>query len=185
MAKKITNKKTTSEKITDQTATQNDILPDVCRLKHIAIDKELDGMKHNAEKRHEEIKSMIGSLQEIIKEDAKISHGNLKDKIVLTEKTIGDKIDSLSAFDDTLKGNGTPGVWESIRSLTKTVKVIMSILIIIVIFELGGSWSRINWQSLREKIWGPPQTKQIEPAEKKEEAILPPVIEKKEKESDE
>ena len=144
--------------------------PAVCQLKHMAVDKEFENIKENAERRHEEIKSMIDGLQKNIKQNIKVSNANLKDKIILTEKTIGDKIDSLSEFDDTLKGNGAPGVWESIRSLNKIIKCLGIILCAIVILELGGSWNKIDWKSLRIKIWGPPQTKQIEPEKSVKEA---------------
>ncbi len=163
MTKKITKDKSTSRKAADHNTILSEALPEICKLKHDVIDKEFQNIKIGENKRHEELKDMIGSLRNIIKEEVKESHANLKDKIVLTEKIIGNKIDSLSAFDDTLKGNGSPGVWESIRSLNKTVKIIMSILTIIVIFELGGSWNRINWDSLREKIWRTPEIKQVEP----------------------
>jgi len=168
MAKKTTKRKSTPSKAADHNDSTPDVLPEVCKIKHDVIDREFQSVKDGEAKRHLEIKKMIESLEDSIKEDVKESHTNLKDKIVLTEKTIGDKIDSLSAFDDTLKGNGSPGVWESIRSLNKTVKIIMSILMIIVIFELGGSWSKINWESLRERIWGSPETKQVEEVKTKE-----------------
>jgi hypothetical protein len=173
MAKKTTKDSTPN----DHSDVLEGMTPIVCQLKHVAIDKEFENIKSDAEKRHDEIKSMIESLQETISQDVETSHTNLKDKIVLTEKTIGDKIDSLSDFDDTLKGNGTPGIWESVRSLNKTVKIIMSILIIIVIFELGGSWSKINWDSLREKIWGSPEAKQVE-TDRNETAVMSKEIEK-------
>jgi len=175
---KTTTRKTTKSNNVDQGVIPSEVLPEICKMKHDVIDKEFNNIKNDADRKHEEIKEMILSFRDSIKEDVSKSHSNLKDKIVLTEKTIGDKIDSLSEFDDTLKGNGSPGVWESIRSLNKSVKIIVSILIIIVTFELGGSWSRINWDTLREKLWGTPETNQVEPVEKKEGEMYPVVIEK-------
>ncbi len=151
MAKK--QRKATSS---EQPDTSDETTSIVCRLKHEAIDKEFDAIKIDEDRRHEEIKELIKTVKEEIVKDVKTSHDNLKDKIVLVDKTVGDKIDSLSDFDDTLKGNGKPGVWESIRSLNKMVKVLISIMSIIVILELGGSVNKINWDKLREKIWGPP-----------------------------
>lgn len=161
MAKRTTDKKSTPENADDQ------FNNDVCKLKHIVIDKEFGNMKDDGERRHEEIKTMIENLQKAIKQDVKNSHINLKDKIVLTEKIIGDKIDSLTEFDDTLKGNGAPGIWESIRSLNRAVKIIISIMIIMVIFELGGTWSRLNWDVIRKKLGISPKTKQEEKVEGK------------------
>jgi hypothetical protein len=180
MAKKTTRSKSTSGEAAKKSNVPSDAVPEICKLKHDVIDKELLEIKRDEDRRHEELKKMIGSLQDTIKEDVKESHSSLKDKIVLTEKTIGEKLDKLSIFDDTLKGNGTPGVWESIRSLNKSVKIIMSILIIIVIFELGGSWSKINWESLRERIWGSPDTKQVEPVKEEVKTVEEKKVEKKE-----
>jgi len=125
------------------------ITPDVCRLKHIAIDKEFENIKTDSQIRHEEIKSLIDSLQENIKKDMHNSNDNLKDKIVLTEKIIGDKIDSLSEFDDTLKGNGTPGVWESIRSLKWRVGTNLTLMIIILILVLGGDFRGVTFEKVK------------------------------------
>jgi len=168
MAKK-TKKDNTSNNHSDS---PEDIAPEVCQLKHIAIDKELENIKNDTERRHDEIKSMINTLQDNIKKDIKVSNTNLKDKIILTEKTIGDKIDSLSEFDDTLKGNGTPGVWENIRENKKAigntrtigywfVGVFTAIIIVLAIITIGGEWQGLSKEkkSLRLK------TKEVEPKE--------------------
>ena len=165
MAKKTTKKKST---IDDQSNILDQMTPAVCQLKHIAIDKELESIKDQAEKRHEEIKSIIGTLQEGIKKDVEASHDNLKDKIVLTEKTIGDKIDSLSAFDDTLKGNGKPGVWESIRMLKWKFTAMISLLVVITIILIGGSVKGVTKEKIK-KFFGygsTTTTKKVEPAKK-------------------
>lgn len=156
MTKKATSKKSTPETIDDQFNTE------ICNLKHVAIEKEFENIKTDAERRHEEMKGMIISLQENIKKDVETSHDNLRDKIVLVDKTVGDKIDSLSEFDDTLKGNGNPGIWESIRSIKIMIKILITIVTFIIILELGGSINRINWDVIKEKLWGPPKTKQVE-----------------------
>ena len=156
MAKKKSKKEKTSQNIDDQFNIE------ICNLKHIAIDKEFQSLKTDADKRHEELVGIIQASQDNIKEDVKASNVNLKDKIVLIEKTIGDKIDSLSEFDDTLKGNGAPGIWESIRSINRMIKIIFAVLLIIITLELGGTWNRINWESIRKKFGISPETKQVE-----------------------
>jgi hypothetical protein len=145
-----------------QPDTLADITPIVCRLKHEAIDKELEAIKDNTEKRHEEMKSMIDSLQDNIKKDIEASNDNLKDKIVLTEKSIGEKLDKLSNFDDTLKGNGTPGVWESIRALTWKFRLMIAMLSIMLILFIGGNIKGVTWNRIRAFFGGKVESKQVE-----------------------
>jgi len=152
------------------TTKPEDLTPIVCQLKHEAIDKEFSNIKIDADRRHEEIKSMIKALHKELKKDVKTSHANLKDKIILTDKTVGDKIDSLSEFDDTLKGNGTPGVWENIRSINRMVKILISIVTIIIILELGGSVNRIDWDVIRDKFKRPPAA-QVEPVKEPDKKL--------------
>ena len=150
-----------------------EMTPVVCRLKHIAIDKEFENIKENAKRRHEEMRSMIDGLQENIKKDIKVSNTNLKDKIILTEKTIGDKIDSLSKFDDTLKGNGTPGIWESIRNLRWQIRGMISFIVIVVVLWVGGSIKGITMEKIKNKFgFGSAKTKQVESAKPIEETKL-------------
>lgn len=170
MAKKTTGKK-------DATP-MDDFNPIMCQLRHEGVEKDFIAIKTDAGRRHEEIKELITSVKKEIIKDTKASHINLRDKIVLVDKTVGDKIDSLSEFDDTLKGNGTPGVWENIRSLNRMMKVLLSIVTIIVILELGGSVNRLNWNKIKEKIWGP-VIKQVEPTDK-QAAQVEADLEKKE-----
>ncbi len=166
MAKKKSEKEKTSQNTNEQFDNSTQFNTEICKLKHIAIDKEFQSLKTDADKKHEELVRIIQTSQDNIKEDVRASNANLKDKIVLTEKIIGDKIDSLSEFDDTLKGNGTPGIWESIRSINRMIKIICGVLLIIIILELGGSWNRINWESIRKKFGISPETKQVESEEK-------------------
>ena len=133
----MTKKKTTSS---EQPDSLKEITSIVCQLKHEAIDKEFENIKN----------------------DIKTSNINLKDKIVLVEKTIGDKIDSLSDFDDTLKGNGTPGIRESVRNIKRDVRIIIALLVIFI----GGSVSGVSLKTIKEKIFGQ-KTEQVEPTIKK------------------
>ncbi len=141
-----------------------EFIPEICELKHNNIDKDIKDIKEDVEEiknekneQHEEIKEMI---MELSKEIA-TSHMNLKNKIVLVNKTMGDKIDDLNEFDKKLKGNGDPGIWESVRNIKRNIKIIMCTITIILILSLGGSYRGISLKSIKEKI-GIDKTKQVE-----------------------
>ena len=152
MAKKTASKKNTPKETPTSSDNIDKFNVKICEFKHEVIEKEFKNIKTDAEKRHEEIKNI---LQE--------SQNNLKDKIILTEKILGEKIDKLSDFDDTLKGNGKPGVWESIRLLNKSVKIIIGILVLIVILNLGGNFRGLTWEKIKDKIgMSNTETKQVD-----------------------
>ena len=134
-----------------------DFNPDVCKLKHKAIDKELEERKQLFEKNHQELKDMILGLKKDMKED----NDNLKNKIILTEKNIGDKIDALDDFDDSLRGNGNPGVWETLRLNKWQIRIIFLILSIIIILALGGNFKGITKDKIKDRFTPAPQ-KQVD-----------------------
>lgn len=156
MAKKESGKKETSQNIDEQ------FNSGICKLKHIAIDKEFQIIKDDSDIRHAELVELIQNLQNNIKGSVKESHDNLKDKIVLTEKIIGDKIDSLSEFDDTLKGNGDPGVWESIRALTWKFRLMITMLFIMFILFIGGNVKGVTWNKVKSVFGWKVESKQVE-----------------------
>jgi hypothetical protein len=118
-----------------------DFLPKICRIKHEVIDKEIKEIKEEQKKVRESEQEIKLKLQSL-KEDNK----NLKDKIVLSEKRIGDKIDNLVTFDDGLKGNGKPGIWENIRTIKRT----QYILIGFVVIMLGGRFFGISFDNVKD-----------------------------------
>lgn len=126
---------------------------EMCKFKHKAIDQDFEDLKSDREKMHEEIKGMILSLKSDIKDEIKESvensHNNLRDKIVLTQKTLGDKIDALNEFDDTLKGNGDPGVWETLRNFTWKLRVLFALIVLIIILVLGGNFRGITLEKIK------------------------------------
>ncbi len=156
MAKKESGKKKTSQSIDEQFNSE------ICNLKHIAIDKEFQAVKDDASVKHAEIVELIQSLQDNIKKNVQDSHDNLKDKIILTEKIIGDKIDSLSEFDDSLKGNGTPGVWESIRALTWKFRLMIAMLSLMLILFIGGNIKGVTKEKVKAFFGWKTETKQVE-----------------------
>lgn len=162
MVKKATSDKNTSQDI-DERSHKMAEFNSVCKLKHEVIDKEFENIKTDADRRHGEIKDLIKNLQKGIEDNVKESNENLKDKIVLTEKTIGDKIDKLNQFDDTLKGNGTPGVWESIRSLKWKFGVMITLLSAIIILFVGGNVKGVTWVKIKSVFgFSNTETKQVE-----------------------
>ena len=148
----MAKKKTAQRTVSAATPGPTEFNPEVCQLKHIAVDKELENLKTDAEKRHNELVGMIQSMQQSIKDDVEKSHSNLKDKIVLTEKTIGGKIDKLNEFDDSLKGNGSPGVWESIRSLTWKFRIMLTLIIVVLVISLGGDFRGVTFESIKKSL---------------------------------
>lgn len=161
-------KKTTEDKNTKE------FNAEVCQLKHEAIDKEFAHSRGT----HEEIKKMINDLSESLEASMESNYENLKDKVVLTEKTIGDKIDSLNDFDNSLKGNGNPGVWESIRWATWKIRILGIILLVLLILMLGGNFKGVTIDKIKETFGiKKTETKQtefvIKSEEKKEEVNEP------------
>ncbi|MHA1469133.1 MAG: hypothetical protein ACTSSP_01080 [Candidatus Asgardarchaeia archaeon] len=122
--------------------------PDVCQLKHKALDKDLLDIKESDERNHQELKDMIIDLKKDINE----KNQNLKNKIILTEKNIGDKIDQLDDFDDSLRGNGDPGIWETLRSHRWWIRILGVILFIMIILMLGGNFRGVSLDKIKEKV---------------------------------
>jgi len=140
-----------------------DFNPDICQLRHDVIDKEFESLRVESDRKHEEMKELFKSIRKDIKRDTNNSYNNLRDKIILTDKSLGDKVDSLCEFDDTLKGNGSPGVWESIRWVKWKIRIIFGIIVFIVILILGGNFKGVSLDTIREKLSGyTADTKQVE-----------------------
>lgn len=160
----------------------DDFLPSICKIKHEVIDKDISEIKEDIEEikkegrsHHEEIKEMITKLSGEIK----LSHQNLKNKIILVNKFMGDKIDELNDFDRGLRGNGDPGVWESVRANKESIKInrkvgywfmgaISSVIIVLAIITLGGSWEGLSKKTIKEESPFGQKTKKIAPAPKVE-----------------
>jgi hypothetical protein len=152
----------------------DDFLPEVCKIKHDVLDKDLAIIKKDIREisqeerdQHEEIKEIMAKLSR----DIIVSHTNLKNKIVLVNRSVGDKIDELKTFDDKLRGNGDPGVWESVRANKEAISVtrkigywfigaFIAVTVVLAIITLGGSWNGIGNKEEGQK------TKQVEPASK-------------------
>ncbi len=168
MAKKTPEKKSTKKEAADPVNDTDKFNEKICRIKHESMEKEIKNSKVDADKRHEELKTLIVSFKDSMEEN----HNNLKDKIVLTEKTLGDKIDKLSKFDDSLKGNGTPGVWESIRTLKTATKFAFFLIVILIILEFDGSFKGVTWDKVRDRLGvSNTETKQVETSEETSDPV--------------
>lgn len=80
---------------------------------------------------------------------------NIKNKIIISEKSLGDKIDKLARFDDNLKGNGSPGVWESIRAIKTQIRVIFFLIFILFVFYLNGEYRGITGRTFVQSLLKP------------------------------
>jgi len=123
-------------------------IPEICKVKHESIDKDIENIKDDIKEIKEKGEEDFGRLRKmmtLIMKEVKDSHDNLKNKIILSEKRTGDKIDKLNEFDDSLKGNGNPGIWETIRSIKKTLRIIVVILILL----LGGSFLGVTLEKIK------------------------------------
>jgi len=132
-----------------------DFLPAVCKIKHEKIDLAIEGIKEKINDIEEDGQLKQGELKELINklsQDAKENHENLKKKIILSEKRTGDKIDALNSFDDTLKGNGNPGIWETVRNIKRNGKTIIVIGIILIVLMLGGDYKGISLNKLKQRL---------------------------------
>ncbi len=169
---------------------KEDFNSEICEFKHSSIDKDIDNIQEDIgeirkeeNSQHEEIKRMITNLSDKVT----TSHDNLKNKIVLSEKTMGDKIDKLNAFDESLKGNGDPGIWESVRNIKKNIRIIILIILVILLLTLGGNFRGLTFESIKERIGlGEKQpTKQVELTPKIEVIEIIPIVETPEETSKE
>jgi len=131
---------------------ENEFIQQVCRLKHDNLDKDIFKIKEDVEEvrkteesQHEEIKKMISTLTR----EVRSSHKNLKNKIILSEKSMGDKIDALNDFDESLKGNGNPGIWENVRNIKRNVKITMVAMAFLFLLLLGGNYRGVSLQSIK------------------------------------
>lgn len=123
--------------------------PEACILRHKLIDEKLENVKETEEQKHEELKNMVSGLKDDIKKDLANNHEKLKDKILLTKESLGAKIDSLNEFNDTLKGNGDPGIWESVRWIKWEIRILIATIIIMLILLLGGNFRGITLEKVK------------------------------------
>ena len=145
---------------------------ELCRIKHKIIDKEIEDIKGIEKENRQEINKKIEDLKKDLKKEDK----NIKNKIVLTEKTVGTKIDTLAEFDEKLRGNGKPGIWETVRATNKKVTITFWIVVVMFIFMLGGDWQGISLNTIKNKIGIGKEIKQVEDLVVEEPVVIEPVV---------
>ena len=123
--------------------------PEICNLKHKAIDDKLQNIKETEDQRHEELKKIVSSMKEEIKKDLESNHQKLKDKVVLTKNSLGEKIDALNEFNDTLRGNGDPGIWQSVRWIKWEIRILIATVVITLVLLLGGNFRGITLEKIK------------------------------------
>lgn len=160
-------KKKKRQSVDEQFSSMSEFQPEVCKLKHLQIEKEFKNIG-------DKIDSLKSDVKEAVKEGISVSHESLKDKIILTEKMIGDKLDVLNDFDSDLRGNGHPGVREDIRSLKWKFRISIGLLVIILIIVLGGSYKGVSLDSIKKAIGI--NTAQVEETPKEPQLDVPPGI---------
>ena len=135
-------KKTKENKLSDERPyDMTQFNPEICKLKHLGIDKELKS-----------ISDKIDSLKKDLRQDVINANENLKNKVILSEKMIGEKLDVLNDFDNQLRGNGDPGVWESVRGLKWRVRILISVVLILLLLVLGGTFRGVSLAGIKKII---------------------------------
>jgi hypothetical protein len=161
---------------------ENKFSLELCKIKHDHIDKDVDEIKRDTKTLQETNQThneTITKLIQTLTDEIRSSHKNLKDKIILSEKTTGDKIDALNDFDQSLKGNGDPGIWECVRNIKRSLKIIMVVIFVTLLLVLGGNYRGVTLNKIREAIgMEKKEIQKVEPAhiypEEKDKILLMP-----------
>ena len=116
---------------------------EICDLKHLEINRHFEDIK-------ETILAAIKNVEEKVDKDISYKEENLKNKIVIVEKGINEKIDIIDEFQDTIKGNGEPGISERMRLVELKVKYNFYIVVIIIILIFGGEFWGVTAGSIKK-----------------------------------
>lgn len=144
---------------------QRDFNIEECRLKHELINKDINAtnvkiedffeeiINHQKELK-EEINKLGDYLQSKFEKEIQASNDSLKNKIILTEKSIGEKIDILDdtvdSFDSDIKGNGEPGLKEKVRLLEAKIKWNFLIIGVLVLLVFGGEFWGVTKSTIHD-----------------------------------
>jgi len=159
---------------TSRSTTPSSYNKEVCEFRHAEIEKDFgelkgridektDGIRREMDNMHFEVLKAIDASKENVQIDTEKKVEKLKDKIIVTEKSMGEKIDTLTEFSRKVKGNGDPGVFEEIRHVKRWLKLLTSVITIMGILILGGQVSKVSLDGIKEKLFGKkPEVKQVE-----------------------
>jgi hypothetical protein len=129
---------------------------EICEYKHTEIDNKLDDIKS-------QIQDSVHSMKEDIIEALKIreekmssdfthKEEGLKNKIIVTEKGILEKVDTLADFQATLRGNGTPSIFELVRTIKFRQNMVLAALMVIFFLMIVGDYRGISIEKIRRFI---------------------------------
>jgi len=121
----------------------NSFNQEICELKHLEINRHFEDIK-------EIILAAIKNVEEKIDKDISYKEENLKNKIIVVEKGINEKIDIIDEFQDTIKGNGEPGISERMRSVELKVKYNFYTIVIIIILLFGGEFWGVTAENIKK-----------------------------------
>lgn len=115
------------------------INPEVCKLKHEAIDREIS-----------QINEKINDHEEILEETDNLIEENtsqVKDKIIVAKESLSSRIDSINEI--IVGGKDKIGILENIRRLQWAV----SILFLLIAFLIGGKISGIGTDDIKQFLF--------------------------------
>lgn len=131
-----------------------------------ALIDRIDHLKDAEKEESQEIKEALAALRVDLKKDIFSHYKNLRDKIVISNRSAGEKLDSLAEFDEKLKGNGTPGIWEVVRSLTTKIRIMGTIIFIMAVMAVLGDYKNLTWRKIGEYLFGKSaKTEQVDTVE--------------------
>lgn len=149
------------------------VIPEICDLKHLAIDKSISEIKEDLKNIQVSILKELDKKQKYCKRDFGKDHENLKDKIICSVNSANNKIDSLflqyNQLRKQLDGNGGAGLHENVRSIKKSIRWVWIILAIFIILELGGSYSGVTLESIKNRFFPQKENQKIEKNDEKYE----------------
>jgi len=128
--------------------TPNDIkmTPELCNLKHEAVDSRFDTVLSKVENTSENVKEMKEILRTMQEEHRK-TEDSLKSQIKMTESAIYNKVDKLY---ETIKGNGKIGLVEQVKKLNWKMWIIGILLILL----LGAKFMGIGLEDIKNTMFG-------------------------------
>jgi predicted Holliday junction resolvase-like endonuclease len=129
---------------------------EVCELKHTDIHNKISDIKNQIQTStdHMEQSILVAIKQVEDKLDSKLfmKEENLKNKVIIVEKAVNDKIDVLSEFHEVLRGNGQPSIFELVRTLKFRQNIVLFILVVIFFFMIAGDYRGISISKIRKFI---------------------------------
>ena len=135
--KKITNRdKKIDEKMVELKEELKEEIKDIIKEKSIL----------NSERVGKKIDAIIDDS--FIKELRGNGSPGVFEKLRDNEKELND----IKEFNKELKGNGKPSVTQEVRNLKNNVKCLWAVIILIIVFSLGGNYRGITVEKIKEKL---------------------------------